>query len=260
MRWIESSVLKKYLVALVCFFIAGVLLLLLIETENKDEKASPVIGNLGGVPVSIPREFARFVQYEKSPPSLDQENKATIKRTTDSFLESFALKAYFAVGSNELHLISAGSKSDDSYNNDDILRVVVLSGKSYGSAGIKNLSHRLQSYLEGSRNNYTYSELSQSVFGLTGYSPIDSSDRLAIAESIRVIRERKLYVDKNEEGVVTTFIECSNSRVLVATCRHSFNLDPYMRARVTVIYRLGLLEKWNEIQLKVLDLLKSFSS
>jgi len=50
----------------------------------KENKVGPVIGDLGGIPVSIPQPIARFVEYEGDPHFLEPRKGSTPIRTFQS--------------------------------------------------------------------------------------------------------------------------------------------------------------------------------
>ena len=69
------------------------------ETSSAPYSLSPpvtaVIGDLGGVPVSIPREYARLVEYEGDPHWLEKRTGPPPVRTFESKLTSFGIVAHY---------------------------------------------------------------------------------------------------------------------------------------------------------------------
>jgi len=53
----------------------------------KENQKGPIFGSLGGIPISIPKPFARFVEYENDPHFLEPRKGEPPKRTFNSSLQ-----------------------------------------------------------------------------------------------------------------------------------------------------------------------------
>ncbi len=242
--------------AFVVFGISG-------NDETKKRHSGPIIGDLGGVPVSIPRPFAHFVEYDSEPHFLEKNEVPApeSQRTFESKIRSFGFEIrYPDMASEEAKTQAEKLKSDIS--NTMWMRVGISAGENYGSTGDEALERKRERYLDPKRKHYSYSPLPEKTYGLTGYTPsgIDESRRLPISKGGvgADMNDKNIYFFRDENNQISTFIECSNMEHTAARCQHFFNLKPIMKAHVRVNYRKELLENWREIQSSVSQVLIGF--
>jgi hypothetical protein len=72
------------------------------------------------------------------------------------------------------------------------------------------------------------------------------------------VTDQNVYYVADKEGHVSTLIKCSNVRHAAAPCTQTFSLEPTIKARVSVSYRIGLLPHWREIQQSVSQVVLGF--
>jgi len=213
--------------------------------ENRD---GPVIGDLGGVPVSIPKPYANLVEYDGDPHFMEKRKKPAPERTYESKLASFGFEVRYpdmAALTDE----NAAEKRKESIRTTKWMRVGVSSHSHYGGAGDDGIERRARDITDPKAHRYAYKPLPEKVHGLTGYFPVgpDESKRLQQVGGADM-NDVNLYYHRNESGQVDTYIECSNMEHAAAQCEQTFNLRPEMRVRLTVGYRRDLLPHWQEIQ------------
>lgn len=251
-RW-NSRLLLLVLTAATCMWIFGGICLV-----NNKVYSESLIGDLGGVPVSIPRPFAHFVEYDDDPHFMEKEGWVPPERTYQSKIRSFGFEVRFPdMASEDMKTHEERLKKD--IFNTMWMRVGVDAGEDYGSSGDVAFERYLQNYLNPNRKRFVYGRLPNKTFGLTGYTPIDVDKSLR--EQViggASIRDKNIYYAKNKDGRITTFIECGNKKHRAVNCRQSFNLGPLMKVRVSVSYRKELLPHWREIQSSVSKVFRSF--
>lgn len=236
-----------------CVWVTGSIFL-----ANNNSSSEQVIGNLGGVPVSIPRSFARFVEYDNDPHFMEKNGWVLPERTYQSNLRSFGFEVRFP------DMASEEVKTDKERLRTDIfntmwMRVGVDAGEDYGSSGDVAFERYLENYLNPNRKRFIYAPLPNKTFGLIGYTPIDVDKSLR--EQVTggaSIRDKNIYYEKNRDGRITTFIECGNKKHRAVNCKQSFNLRPLMKVRVSVSYRKELLPHWREIQSSISQVFRGF--
>jgi hypothetical protein len=214
----------------------------------KENRNGPVIGDLGGVPVSIPRPYANLVEYDGDPHFMEKRKEPAPKRTHQSKLASFGFEVRFpdmAPVTDE----TAAEKRKENIHTTMWMLVEINSHSAYGGAGDFLLDRKASAVMAHNAHPYVYKPLPDKVHGLTGFAPIgpDESKRLQQAGGADM-NDVNIYFHRNEAGQVDTYIDCSNMAHAAAGCRQVFNLQPQMRIRVTVSYRRDLLPHWQEIQ------------
>lgn len=223
-----------------------------------------VVGNLGGLPVRLPRYAVQYVEYDGDPGWSGKRQGPVPERTMESKLTSFG----FDVRYPDMQLIDSYAtekeqKSQSIYTTTWI-RVGVRSGEIYPKDGFLD---RLFACLVRSTapprcntvwwgNDYERlpkSEHGLMVYALKGIEP----------KSGQPTREQKntkdVFVAKDAQGRVRTYIDCSNVGHEAAPCGHTFSMEyDGMHADISVKYRRGLLPHWQDIQSKVTQALLGF--
>lgn len=223
-----------------------------------------VIGNLGGVPVEIPREYARFVEYDSDPHFMESSWWFNPERTSESRLRSFG----FEVRYPDMASVKVQTKAEKNRFTTMWMRVGVITGEYYGSTGNESLNNYRDDYLDASRpcstKCFIYQPLPDQTYGLTGYTPtgsgVDVEKRSIDFGRGTDLRDSNIYFFEDEAGQITTFIRCSNRTHAAAPCEHYFNLNPLMNAHIKVSYRNGLLPHWQQIQQSVTKLIYGFEA
>lgn len=228
------------------------------------KSTDPVIGDLGDVPVVIPRSFARFVEYDADPHFMERKGWSSPERTFQSGLRSFG----FEVRYPDMASVEVQTPAEKDIFTTMWMRVGISTGEDYGDD--KGLNRTKTRYLSQdrpclSRNHcYIYKPLPEKIHGLTGYTPtgsgVDLERRNIESGRGADMRDKNIYFFQDDSGRVTTLIECSNMTHAAALCQQFFNLSPVMKAHISVSYRKGLLPHWQQIQQSVSELLYSFEA
>lgn len=215
-----------------------------------------VLGDLGGMPVMIPRHFANYVEYDGDPGFGEKRKGPVPERTQQSKLKSFGYDVRLP---DMVGMSSAEIRKDrQRYTVFDTpwIHVGVSTGQSYWGDGFLD---RLTAGLSRPPvlGYDRYEVLPQTEYGLTVYAPAGIDPK-----TDRPYRENRnasdVFIHRAKDGKVDAYISCSNVPHEAAPCQHFFSLEPAVRARVSMRYRRGHLSQWREIQSAVTDQLMSF--
>ncbi len=224
-------------------------------------KYSPhdVVGDLGGVPVTIPSYFANFVEYENDPGWGEKRQGSSPERTHQSRLRSFGYDVRFPdmAGRSSPELI----KDSSSYSSSTTpwISVGINTGSHYPgdgfldrvTANIGNIGHILK-YEQ-------YEKLPDQSHGLIVYAAagMDQKTNKPYREHDNA---KDIFVHRDKTNRVDAYIKCSNRNVPAPPCTHDLSLEPYMHAKVYVSYRRSLLPQWQEIQQAVTQQILGFKA
>ena len=227
------------------------------KAQGRDAGAREVVGDLGGVQVRIPRQFARNVEYDADPGILQPRQSPAPARTPSSRIRSF--------GFDFRYPDMAGPESSEEARKD---RAASLPGNSQWIFVGLNAGEDYPGV--GSNDRLASATLGQPAPGI-GASYRPSAHRTCDLENHelsgndargRPYREhddaQDIFIARDATGKVKTFIQCSNRNVRGAPCTQYFDLEPVMRARMFVQYRRGLLCEWQGIQSATSTLISSF--
>lgn len=224
-------------------------------------KGPPVgtIGHLGGVPVSIPKGFAHFVEYDGDPGLMEPRKEKAPKRTYQSGIRSFGFDIHYP----DMAPVSDSNwaeKRKESISTTTWISVGILSNSYYGYDVDDKTARFAKAHLESARRWHRFEPLAEKPYGLIVYAPVDVdlSRRMLSSEKRRDSEDRNIYVHQLKDGDIDTFIDCSNMEHAAAPCEQFFALNPAMKANVKVLYRKGLLPHWREIQAGVTQVLLGF--
>lgn len=231
--------------------------------EMAEAKYAPrdAVGDLGGVPVTIPRHFANYVEYEGDPTWGQKRQGATPERTHQSRLVSFGYYTRFPdmAGESSAELIKDKRSVPDSRT--PWISVGINTGKDYPGDGF--LDRWTHATVE-KPNNVTlihtyYEKLPTEEHGLTVYAAagIDPKTNKPYREDTDA---KDVFVSRDKSGRVDAHIQCSNRNVPAPPCRHDFSLKPHMHAKVYLSYRRGQLPQWREMQEAVKQQILSFKA
>jgi hypothetical protein len=221
--------------------------------------ASDVVGDLGGVPVTIPRHFANYAEYEGDPNWGEKRQAPKPNRTYQSRLVSFGYYTRFPdmAGESSEKLIS--DRRAHSRTTTPWIRVGVITGNIYpGGVFLERMVASIGK--SGDIIQYEqYEKLPGVQHGLTVYAARGTDPKTS-----RPYREDRnahdLFVHRVNTGRADAYVDCSNRNVPEPPCQHSFSLEPHMRAQISVIYRRGQLANWREIQQAVTRKILGFKS
>lgn len=217
-----------------------------------------VIGDLGGMPVKISRFVAEYVEYEGDPGWSGPRKGPPPERTYASRLESFGFRVrYPDMATLETSEMRADRASYNIYNTPWI-KAGVITGPIYPGRGFMNRPHVANGKLRSDNWWDDFVEVKQKKYGLTAYRQARPPPDTLPAESM-IRHGRSVYLFRDDAGNVITWIECSNVPHEAAPCRQSWDMGTQgVGAEVNVLYRVGLLEHWREIQQSVSQVIMDF--
>ncbi|WP_197326591.1 hypothetical protein [Ralstonia solanacearum] len=222
---------------------------------QEERRTDPAIGHLGGTPVSIPRPYAHFLEYDGDPGFTEPRKGPRPQRTSESGIRSFGFEVHYP----DMEVASAANL--DKQKHESIYTSTWL------NVSITSNSHYLGEYYpEGQvagmdRNKYKYERAKIDEYGLETYIPINTKEKeqrnqIGAAD----MADYNIYYHRNADNRVDTYIECSNVQHEAAVCEHRFNLFPEIKASITVSYRRGLLKDWKNIQSSISKIIINFKS
>lgn len=217
-----------------------------------------VVGDLGGMPVTIPRHFANYVEYDGDPGFGEKRQGPRPQRTHKSRMRSFGFDVRYpdmaGLSSNEMY----ADKKSYSIHNTPWIRVGITTGEDYPGHGA--LDRRTRARVEEQDIKYprwNYTKLPRREYDLTVFAQMDIDPKTQIP-----YREDKgsddIFIHRNKSGRVSAFIKCSNAGHAGAPCQHTFSLEPDVSALVYMSYRRTLLPEWKGIQENVKQFILGF--
>lgn len=211
------------------------------------------VGDLGGVPVTIPKHFAEFVEYESDPRWSEGRTTERGPVTHASKLVSFGFYLRYPDMAGESTPELRADKRNQPISTTTWLNVGITTGKHFPGTGFMD---RLLSHLNDP-GKLQHAAVADPWNGLTVYEPIDVDPKTQVPWRDHRDGDR-VYVHRDATGAVDVYIKCSNRPYESATCQQEFSLEPKMKALVYVTYRRGLLPHWQEIQSSVARVVLSF--
>lgn len=222
-----------------------------------------VVGDLGGMKVTIPRHIPELVEYNGDPSWGEKRKGPRPERTHDSKLMSFGFDVRYpdmaTLSSPELRAHKKSAKPFETM----WMHVGVGSGEIYPRDGA--MDSQARSTIEkpsATRFPWTnhYTQVPKKQHGLTVYT-LQDTDPDTGQPAREHERARDVYIARNAKGQVTTFIECQSQMRHSMTCHHNFSMEyDGVKALIVVYYRPELLAHWRDIQAKVTRLILSFKA
>ena len=216
-----------------------------------------VVGDLGGVPVRIPIEFAKSVEYDDDPAILEPRRKPVPARNFSSRLRSFGFDFRYpdmaGPSSEEARKDRAAHLPGSTF----WISVGLNAGEDYHGAGS---TERITSGTLGSPEPATgasYKLAAEKTCGLEAYV-LTGNDARSGKPNREHSNAEDVFIGRDAAGKATTYIECSNRPLNAAPCKQHFDLEPQMHAKVYLSYRRGLLCEWRGIQGATSQLISSF--
>ncbi|QRQ87426.1 hypothetical protein [Cupriavidus oxalaticus] len=228
----------------------------------------PIIGDLGGVPVSVPVNYIHLVtEYDGDPSVFDPERRKWTPpvRTFASKINSLPLMVHlpdFAPRTPEneasyyrtqksiaapIEWLPIGISASTSLN---------LSDEKLESGNLYDQNKKIEG-LSKFRNK-RYDLKAETIYGLTEYR----SEEIVHYPSGPATKKERLFFF-TDSGKDVAFIECNangepfeESRRNV--CTHRFSLYPAIKAEVSLQYDARTLSQWMEYQRKARELILSF--
>jgi hypothetical protein len=235
-----------------------------------------VIGDLGGVPVSIPREYVRLVAYDGDPNWLEKRTGPAPARTFESKLTSFGImvhqptmkpltkenqSAYEKRGRWDTEWVEAGVLAASSLYSDFTNTTDFTRPYSWAWA--------IPDAKTGEKlNSSTVYASAESVHGLKAWRATKetfTSPPIILDDNNRdhSMYNHHLYFGY-EDGVPIALIKCGSGLASVPgglkTCHQRFYMLPEMKAHVSIAYRPEMLQHWRLYQQQFKELLLSFKT
>lgn len=265
----------------ICFI--SLFLIACEQEHNKESGFTPPIGpyglpyrvgNLGGKPVNL-GEGIEFLEYEdfrffdkdKKNTHYDYNSKIIVfgfhfRYTDDLFLVKYYKAPQKAYEYYKVEYFLPDNKWVD---------VGVFSNKiHHGDLTSYFLNSTLDSKIipkeDMEKFDYMniYVSANETQYGLEKYVPhprwVERNNRLKIINrNLNKYNIDDLYVEKNKNGKVVTFTECSTINTpLARRCKQYFLLEPYMKARVSTTFQRVHLKDWKLIKKGATKIIKSF--
>lgn len=211
-----------------------------------------VVGDLGGMPVTIPSHFANFVEYEGDPGWSKREGPVP-KRNHQSKLVSFGFMVRFpdmqGLSSRELEK----DRASFTIRNTPWIDVGITTGKNFGDG--LGLERRAEAAVK--ERMFKFEKQTARQFDLDVYRPIgvDPNTRQPFKHHYD---DEDVFIFRDAEGAVLTLINCKNVDHAAAPCVQRFSLDPNLKAWINIIFRRGLLPEWRQMQTSVTTLILGF--
>ncbi|WP_157768750.1 hypothetical protein [Paracidovorax avenae] len=216
-----------------------------------------VRANLGGIFVAIPSYFVEYLEYDGDPGWRDK-GRARPVRTLDSKIASFGFDVRYPDMAGKSTPELWGDYRKRKLSDSQWIRVVLISGEIY--PGLYSTDRLARQNIDSNpgAGMGKYEKLSKNQHGLevyafAGVNPKNGKPYRELPHADDV------FVKRNGEDRVVTFIKCSNRQVPSAPCSQYFDLEPEMHVSVTVSYRRGLISDWQGIQESVKKTVLGFS-
>lgn len=237
------------------------------EMAAAQYSSKDVVGNLGGLPVRLPRYAVQYVEYDGDPGWSGKRQGPVPERTMESKLTSFG----FDVRYPDMQMIDSYATENEQKSQSIYttmwIRVGVRSGEIYPKDGF--LDRRFACLVRstapprcGGEKVYwwdDYERLPKSEHGLTVYALKGVEPKSGQPAREDKTFAKDVFVAKDKQGRVRTYIDCSNVGHEAAPCGHTFSMEhDGMHANIEVSYRRGLLPYWQDIQAKVTQALLGF--
>jgi hypothetical protein len=213
----------------------------------KEKHDGPAIGSLGGVPVRIPPEFTRFLEYDGDPGLFEKRQGPVPARTYESVIRSFGFEILFPemIGVTPA---TAALRKQTPMETSMWLNVGLRAGQDY--KGERFLEFMAQSLNTPGGERIPLQHTPGDVFGMTAYAPKGSAP-----ENFRL---NTRYVHRDASGRVDTYIECYPEPLIYTPCTLHADLRPAMQASLEIHFRKDLLPSWQAIQQSVTRVVLSF--
>lgn len=220
-----------------------------------------VIGDLGGVPVEMPRDSVRLVEYNGDPDWGEDFKDGIPERTYESKISSFGFDVRYTDGALYDGIVGKWSDEYEAQKNlsdSPWVSVGVNSGSRYlDTNGIDRIANGRINARPDRHPVFTYAKLPETQFGLEVYAPpgIDPKTNTPWREARSA---KDVFIQRDDNGTIATYIKCSNRDVERPPCSQYFDLEPDMKLDVYVSYSRYVLQDWQQIEQVVRKALLDF--
>ncbi|MGP5495526.1 hypothetical protein ACTXNC_12700, partial [Psychrobacter celer] len=127
----------------------------------------------------------------------------------------------------------------------------------YGAGGIDRIGSDITIASPSKHAVFTYAKLPDAQYGLEVYAPpgIDPKTNTPWREDDYA---EDVFIQRDDNGMITTYIKCSNRDVERPPCTHYFDLEPEMGLDVYVSYSRYVLKDWQQIEQVVKKVILGF--
>ena len=204
--------------------------------QFKEKHDGPVTGNLGGVPVRIPTEFAHFVEYDGDPGFLEPRKGPVPERSLQSRLRSFGFDVLYP----EMLGLTPQTQSMGYHDNINLsmwVHVSIDSGERYpGPQALRNQEKALD---DPQWWRFPLKKKSEPFYGLTVFESQGGApqDR----------RHVTLYTHHNQAGQIDAYIDCDDAPKPAARCTLEADMSPDMGVNLSIDVRRAMVPQWADI-------------
>ncbi len=211
-----------------------------------------VVGNLGGKPVRISSDVVEFVSYEDTPTAFSREWETykSPPRNYESKLSGFGMDLNMETGELfNAHTMSWRKFYDEKgIPNSPWIRVSIRNADLFDDGLDTYLDKKLEENIrfkpkEAAYRAYVKTE-SKNSYGLEYYIVPGNDDRTGKSYREDV---KDLFIGRDKNGRVRTYIKCSNRNVSNPPCEHVF-LAPDMRVEFSLLYSSHRLKDWQKLE------------
>jgi hypothetical protein len=163
-----------------------------------------VIGHLGDAPVSIPKEFAKFVEYDGDPGFMEKRKGPIPKRTYELGICSFGFEFRYP-DMTPVNKQTWKEKREENIHTTLWMSVGVLSNSTYQDRSPARMAGTLaKAWLKNAY--YRYEEQPEKIHGLTVFVPVNTD----VSRRHHDPQDINIYIHRLNDGGVDAYIKCSN--------------------------------------------------
>lgn len=224
-----------------------------------------LVGDVGGVPVSMSRTVIRSVTYDDEEHYKQQRKPIPLERdrTFKDKLASFG----FDIRYPDMLLLTPeirDSERGKSTIYTSMWLSVGVSSHSHFLGGTELALQRLVDYIPErfvfrGPEYRIYRRQPEPVHGLIAHSPFQRVVSSQGEVSWIPFADDDIYYHLDDKNQGDTYITCSPKTHAAAPCSQTFLLYPRLAAEVQITYRNGLLPHWQEIQQSVTKIIYGFA-
>ena len=231
------------------------------STQDDSIQKDVIIGDLGGVPVDIPRDWIRLVEYNGDPDWGESFRGDSPERNYQSNISSFGFDVRYTDGAVYDGIVGKYADEYEAQKNladSPWMSVGVNSGdRYYGPGGIDRIGKGTINAIPNRHPTSIYAKLPKPQYGLDVYAPPGVD--LKTNKPWRKNEDAEdVFIKRNKDGEITTYIQCSNRDVEHPPCTHYFDLEPKMGLDVYFSYSRYVLQDWQQIEQVVREVVLGF--
>lgn len=222
-----------------------------LVTSCSDVFSANYIGDLGGVPVDLPKNLVHLVEYDGDPAWGKKREGPKPTRSYDSKINSFGFDMRYTdhtIFDESSKEIKRAYDEEKNLPNSPWISVSVTSGdRYYGAGDIHRMGDGALNPSKEAGPVHEYENLDNDQYGLEAYAPPGIDPK-----TDRPYREDRyaedVFIQRDKTGQIITYIKCSNRDVPRPPCSHRFNLEPQMALDLAVQYSRHNLADWQQIE------------